>query len=243
MEFIIIPQLVLVFSLAGILLILGRNFSKFKEVSAEEKYDGSLEELEEVTARVKGEEKKFKYLFRRMAKRISLRAIQERYKRFLDLIHIKLEKILRKIRINFLRLDNKFVALIEKLRKSKNEKEIQIKSVESSVDRIGEFEIEKLPIIKKTNKVKKSESKSEKDNGKRSGKKTKKLSKKEEEYLKLISNDPKNMDAYWKLGILYSRKKNYKDALDCFKEIIKIKPNYEKARKKIKIISDKLKRE
>ncbi len=242
MEFIIIPQLVLVFSLAGILLILGRNFSKFKEVSAEEKHDRSLEE---VAARVKGEEKKFKYLCRRMAERISLRAVQEKYKRFSDLIHIKLEKILRKIRINFLRLDNKFVALIEKLRRSGNKKEIQIESAELPADRIDEFKIEKPLIVKKTNKVKEDidKGKSEKNNEERSGKKIKKVGKKEEEYLKIISGDPKNMDAYWKLGILYSRKKNYRDALNCFKEIVKIKPNYEKARKKIKIISDRLKRE
>ena len=180
-----------------------------------------------------------------MAKRISLRAVQEKYKRFSDIIHIKLEKILRKIRINFLRLDNKFVALIEKLRRSENKKEVQIKSAELPADRIDEFKIEKPLIVKKTNKVKEDidKGKSEKNNEERSGKKIKKVGKKEEEYLKIISGDPKNMDAYWKLGILYSRKKNYRDALNCFKEIVRIKPNYEKARRKIKIISDKLKRE
>ncbi len=260
MEFIIIPQLILIFSLFGILFILGRNFSKFKKDS--EKPSPSLSQegnkkipltpfdkrgnsergiiqegnaqdrsLEEVGTRVKKEEEKFKYLCRRLAKRINFQAVQEKYKQFSGAARIKLEKILRKTRIGFLRLDGKFMILIEKLRKRK-EKEKEKPSSDPSQEGNNYPPLTSLP--KKTGR-------GEKEINNPFLTSPKKKISKEEEYLEIISKNPGDIDAYWKLGILYSRRRNYKDALNCFKEIARIKPGYEKAKKKVKIISEKLK--
>ncbi len=265
MEFIIIPQLILIFSLFGILLILGRNFSRIKDVyepapgfSREENIrDRSLEEAVE---RIKKEEEKFKYLWRRMAKRINLRTAQEKYKQLLGAARIKLEKVLRKTRIGFLKLDSKLAVLIEKLKKRKE------KNVSENPPRppLVKRETSPTPLTKKNigilgyseigeeeRKIKKNID-PEKDVAVKKAKEIvsenspgsllQRGKSKEGEYLKAISDNPKNADAYWKLGILYSRKRNYRDALNCFKEIVKIKPNYEKAKKKIKDISEKMRK-
>ena len=256
MEFIIVPQLILVLSLFGVLLVLGRNFSRFKDVYEEERRDRSLEETVE---RIKNEEEKFKYLCHRLAKRVNFHAVQEKHKRISGIAHVKLEKILRKTRIGFLKLDSKFVVLIEKLRKRKKEIQ-QIENAEPAVDKISKFETgepaknltEKQPPLTPsfaergvdkaflTEESHSSLTPSSKKTGRGEGE-IKKIGE-EGKYLETISDDPKNTDAYWKLGILYSRKRNYRDALNCFKQIVKIKPDYGKAKKKIKDISEKIRK-
>ena len=269
MEFTLIPQFILIFSLVGILFILGRNFSKFKEISKpisespltpfdKEEYSQERNAMKEVAARIKEEEEKFKYLCQRLAKRINWRTAQEKYKQFSSFAHAKLEKVLKKARINFLKLDRKTVTLIEKARKKKekhaadlleekdpslfekkipevekpevifkekpehiNDKVEEVEEVEEVEDDAPPVEISEVEDKKEIKGVKKS---------------------KEKEYVEMIGEDPKNVDAYWKLGIIYSRKRNYRDALACFKQIVKIKPNYEKAKKKIKDISEKIRR-
>ncbi len=282
MEFTLVPQLILVFSLVGILFILGRNFSKFKEVSkpvsslfqeGNSYTPNSSQErnaVKEVTIRIKKEEEKFGYLCRRLAKRINWQTVREKYKQFSGFAHARLEKALKKARINFLKLDRKTVTLIEKARKKKEKhaadlleekdpsllensipEEEKPEYINEEAEKVenGVFPVvdEKCDFAKVSMMENKTEDKKSEDKENKEYKGNKKEIKgvrksKEKEYVEMIGEDPKNVDAYWKLGIIYSRKRNYKDALACFKQIVKIKPNYEKAKKKIKDISEKIRR-
>ena len=66
------------------------------------------------------EEKKFYYLYDRLKKRIS----KEEYQKRIDLSWRWFEKFLRKIRISFLKFDNKIVFLLSKLREKNIETDI-----------------------------------------------------------------------------------------------------------------------
>ena len=106
MDFDIVPQLVILFSIAGILVIVGRNFSKVKEAAREEIF---LEEGE----KEKAEKEKFLYLYKRAMRRIN----KENYQKKMADFWLWLEKLLRKIRIVVLKLDSKMVGVLEHLRK------------------------------------------------------------------------------------------------------------------------------
>jgi len=254
MEFIIVPQLILVVSLFGVLFVLGRNFSRFKETlkpTPNLSREGNLHAsspsqegnaVEGVAERVKGEEEKFKYLFKRLVKRINLSNAREKYKRLAGFAHARLEKVLRKTRINFLKLDNKTFALIEKLRKKTEAVQAEDAEPTEKLSREQDRHRKDEARQKGNNPPLTPPKRGIKEVPSREGSEVEKNKKKskEKEYLELIGNNPKNTDAYWKLGILYSRKRNYKDALNCFKEVVKIKPNYEKAKNKVKDISEKL---
>ncbi|MCK5085846.1 tetratricopeptide repeat protein, partial [Candidatus Parcubacteria bacterium] len=64
---------------------------------------------------------------------------------------------------------------------------------------------------------------------------------KEKEYIEAIIKNPIDVKSYWKLGIVYSRRKNYKDAISCFRQITKIDPTYKKAKNKISDLLEKMK--
>ncbi|UCH92963.1 MAG: tetratricopeptide repeat protein [Candidatus Aminicenantes bacterium] len=46
---------------------------------------------------------------------------------------------------------------------------------------------------------------------------------------RIIADDPANVDAYLKLGVAYNKKKMYQEAVECFHEILKRKPDYNTA--------------
>ena len=207
MEFDLIPQAVIIFSAGIIIFILGKNIPKIKETQ-----DDDL--LFENKGRK--EKKKFSYLYGRLTRRIKKESYQEKA----DLVWKLLEKSLRKIRIKFLKLDNKIVPVLEELKKKNesrdNEPEFK-KEADNNCEKSGNGE----------NAISDVESdKSEKDEeNKKSGK--------EKEYIDSILKNPMDIKAYWKLGIVYSRRKKYKDSISCFRQIIKIDPGYTKAKKKI----------
>ena len=213
-----------------------------------------------------------------MKKRIS----KEEYKEKIGLMWIWFEKVLRKTRIRFLRIDNKIIFLLGKLReknietetdksekdssvneyKNANEEKIKEKETpkiednagwqEKSVyveDRSSENEVSKemdsdktAEIISEdkksddaskleTNVEEKTEAYAKKENAKG----------KEKEYIEMILKNPIDIKSYWKLGIVYSRRNNYKDALSCFRQITKIDPTYTKAKKKISDLVERMK--
>ena len=216
MEFNLIPQIIIVFSIGVIIFIFGKNIPKIKETQN----DDLLFEKEN-----KEEKKKFSYLCGRLARRIK----KDSYREKKDLIWKWLEKSLRKIRINFLKLDNKIVSVLEKLKK---------KSVNhdnnNSEFKVDDTKLEKSEIDESKDELQASKITSEEKNKDEDEiEKKEEKSDKEKEYIDLIFKSPKNIKAYWKLGIVYSRKKRYKDSISCFRQIIKIDPGYTKAKKKI----------
>ncbi len=52
----------------------------------------------------------------------------------------------------------------------------------------------------------------------------------EQKYIKIISQDPKNLFAYHKLGKLYFEQKNYDDAKAVFEQVLKIDEKNKKAK-------------
>lgn len=113
MDFELLPQLTIIFSIVGLLFIVGRNFSKVKEAAREEIF------LEE-SAKEKEEKEKFLYLYKRGVRRIN----KENYQKKMADFWLWLEKFLRKVRIKIMKLDGKMVAMLENLRK-KNVKSIE----------------------------------------------------------------------------------------------------------------------
>lgn len=66
--------------------------------------------------------------------------------------------------------------------------------------------------------------------------------KKEDEYIQMLMEDPHDVKAYWKLGLIYSKRRNYDDALACFRQITKIDPTYTKAKQKALELMEKMKK-
>lgn len=251
MEFELIPQLIMVFSTAVIVFILGKNISKMENISVN---DSLVVDESESAAR-----KKFSCLYKRLIKRIS----KEEYQKKMELFWIWLEKILRKTRIGFLKLDGKIVSILDKLRrknatsnaieaetksedKTENKAEDRIKKETKDIA-INDFINSKTVDGEINNNIdselidcKKKEKPSIEDKSSVAENKTK--TEREKEYIYLISKNPFDIKSYWKLGAIYSRRKNYKDAISCFKQITKIDPAYAKAKSKITDLIEKMKK-
>jgi len=207
MEFDIVPQIVIILSMSVIIFILGRNISKVKETPDDFLFESKKEEKEK---------EKFLYLYKRLTRRIN----KEKYQEKIDSFWIWFEKVLRKLRIRFLRLDNKIVSTLDKVKEKNIESENQEDSENINMN-INAEAVEKKCDDEEKNTVDDFDLKTENKN------------KKEKEYIDLISKNPIDIKSYWRLGIVYSRKKNYKDAISCFRQITKIDPTYTKAKKKI----------
>lgn len=62
----------------------------------------------------------------------------------------------------------------------------------------------------------------------------------EKRYIDRIVSNSKDIEAYKKLGDLYVDIRNYKDALEAFKYVLKLKPNDTTANRRVKDISNRL---
>lgn len=276
-----IPQLVIIVSTGIILIILGRKIPKIEDSSADGFWSNNYDEVE------KKEKERFLYLYDRIKKRIS----KEEYKEKMDMFWIWFEKLLRKIRINFLKLDNKIVLMIGKLREKNIETvekiaqdqedgKIFVKTEDSGSadgDR-GEKEDKTRFEWNEMNKAKEEGVVLAKSNIAESVKNEEKTfqeektgfdeeiidekkedafplenesieslgseerTNREKEYIDMIMKNPIDIKAYWQLGIIYSRRRNYKDAIACFRQITKIDPTYFKAKKKISDLISRMKK-
>jgi len=206
MEFDLIPQFIILVSLSAIIFIIGRNISKIKDIDDDFMLEDSVE---------KKEKEKFVYLFKKLVGKINKKTYQKK----MNLFWIFAEKTLRKIRISFLRFDNRIVSILNKLREKHVYKQrhnsafVDKNSAKNNNDNKENItgNIERNTIYTKK----------------------KRRTPKEKEYINSIIKNPADIVSYWKLGLIYSRRKNYKDAVSCFRQILKIDPTYVKARKKI----------
>lgn len=251
MEFELVPQLIVVFSTAIIIFILGKNISKTENIVVGGSFVVGEKESEA--------KKKFFYLYKRLVGRIN----KEEYQKKIGLFWVWMEKVLRKIRINFLKFDGKIVSLLDKLRKKNtagNVIETKTKAENKTEDKV-EDKIKKEIKDTAMNDFINSETadkeanndmdleltdreKEEKPNTdeKPSIAENKTKTKKETEYIYLISKNPFDIKLYWKLGVIYSRRRNYKDAISCFRQITKIDPAYTKAKNKIMDLAERMKK-
>lgn len=126
MDFEILPQMIIVFSAAGILLIVGKNFSKVKEASREEDL---LAQVVSVGAKAEKEKMKFMYLYKRAVRRIK----KENYQKAIARFWIWMEKFLRKLRISFLKIDGKMVLFLDSVREKNAQSFEKLKETERSI--------------------------------------------------------------------------------------------------------------
>lgn len=184
----LIPYLLIIFSLAGI------GFIVFKKIPLLVKLPA---EPEAVLPRQSLKEKLFNQL--KEVSRLNYWLI------FLNW----LEKTLKKIRILFLKLDNLVILLIAKLREISHNFTIKSKAwmSEKRMRRI-----EKLRLLADLKRTKEE---------------------KEEIFLRIIRQNPKDIKAYKELGNLYLEDKNYQDAKSAFEEVLKINPEEEIAKEKL----------
>ncbi len=328
MDFDILPQIVIIISTAGILFIMGKNFSKMKEAGEELFLKESEKEKEE--------KEKFIYLYKRALRRIN----KENYQKKVAEFWLWLEKLLRKIRIVFLKLDSRIVSVLERLRKKNVESLEEFRKIteenirktrkeggfwsnnrrnkmknaekpstngvealadikeETKNDSIVDNTVQDLPI--EENITFPEETAERKNEGeifemeyaeeyisKESGlsneskenaeietegirpvesiiytesvedveetlmddkkeevetEEEKEIrTKKEQECIEILIKNPADIKAYWKLGIIYSKRRNYEDALACFRQIVKIDPTYTKAKQKAIELMEKMK--
>lgn len=246
MSFDLLPQIIIIISIGIIVVILGKNISKTKGLDSESLFSGEKKDEQE--------KENFFYLYSRIKKRIN----REEYRKKIDLMWIWLEKTLRKIRISFLKIDNKIVLLLDKLREKKIESEVEKDEQTDNVGKKTKEESDKREFLKKEESVAEDKLQDSKASESITGSKAAEIigkdgqeeiisgifekenaKGKEKEYIKMILKNPIDIKAYWNLGVVYSRRKNYKDAISCFRQITKIDPTYFKAKKKI---SDLMKR-
>ena len=65
----------------------------------------------------------------------------------------------------------------------------------------------------------------------------------EKRYIDRIVANPKDIEAYKKLGDLYVDMRNYKDALEAFEYVLKLKPNDTMASRRVKDISNRFQKQ
>lgn len=283
------PQLIIIIASGVIIVILARNLPKVKDDVAGSFWSGNYDEVE---AR---EKEKFRYLYDRFLKKLK----KEEFKKRMDIFWIWLEKILRKVRINFLKIDNRIVTVLEKLREKnlakienifKESRHKKGGSVPGAGDGLADSiitpeEVKKFD-WKKINKDALSERSAKADAepqvrvldeiktvrkepenvitkpdidiaAKIETEENDKVADadeivenlgdenrtdKEKEYIEMIMKNPIDIKAYWHLGTIYARRRNYKDAIECFRQITKIDPTYEKAKHKLSEILAKMKK-
>ncbi len=241
------PQIIIIISIGIIIIILGRNIPKANDLNEENLFFEKK--------KVKKDKEIFFYLYRRIKNRISKERNQEK----VHLMWVWLEKILRKIRISFLKIDNQIISLLGKLRekhiateidksegsnnmqKDKDTKKEEVEENDINKKEAGfmENDLQKIEVLENINSGAIENKKKEIINNISKEEDTKG---KEKEYLDVILKNPIDIKTYWKLGIIYSRRRNYKDAISCFRQITKIDPTYKKAKKKISDLIKKMKK-
>ncbi|OIP78373.1 MAG: hypothetical protein CO002_02295 [Candidatus Portnoybacteria bacterium CG_4_8_14_3_um_filter_44_10] len=119
------------------------------------------------------------------------------------------EKLLRRTRILFLKIDSFFVSLIAKSRNKSQE--LAVKSREW----VSEKRMKKIEKLKLVARLKMT------------------VEQKEEHLLRSLRQNPKDIKAYRELGLLYLECKNQQDATAAFEEVLRLNPEDEMAKMKL----------
>ncbi|MBI4708704.1 MAG: tetratricopeptide repeat protein [Candidatus Portnoybacteria bacterium] len=173
--------------------------------------------------------------------KIKIRGVK--YSSFQPAVSGWLEKLLRKLRLSILKIDNFFVFLIERLREKS-----QVWTVRSRawMEQHRLKKIQKLQVLEKLDQAQilesiqkaKEEVKVEENNGKNKALPESKNNgfeaPEEKACIDLIARDPRNIKAYRKLGFLYLNQGNKEDAIGCFKQVLKLNPEDLEVAEKIK---------
>jgi len=177
------------------------------------------------------------FILKSLAQKIILRFRGLRYSSYQPALAAWFEKTLRKLRLLLLKIDNLFLRLIGSSREK-----TQIWTVRSRawMEQHRLKKIKKLEVLEKLDQAEIIETiqraKEDVKNG--NGKKEKKQEigktelSQEELYvaeetncIDLIARDPRNIEAYRRLGFMYCEQGNKEDAKNCFKQVLKLNPD------------------
>mgnify|MGYP000097136737 CR=1 FL=1 len=227
----IILQFVIILSIAGILIIVGRKIPEVTALSVEEKESKTLKNKDKIYQKTTENTGRIHKFFKKIKDKIKSVGLEK----FVERGTIELEKILRKIRIQFLKLDQKLFFLIKKLRE-KSDRALKSQGRQEWLDA---FKSSKKT-VQFISKAKKSIS-AKRKNVKSAVKKTivgrtLRIVDKEKKYIKAIAKNPKDIGSYRRLGLIYLEQKNYTDAKASFEQILKIDPKDREAKKELKKI-------
>ncbi len=166
-----------------------------------------------------------------LAQKIGIRIKGLRYSSYQPLFLAWVEKTLRKFRLLILKTDSIFVKLIGHSREK-----TQIWTVRSRawMEQHRLKKIQKLQVLEKLDQAElmetiqkaKNEVEEEKKNSKNKEEVQPQMAKSEEkECIDLISQDPRNIEAYKRLGFYYCLQGNKDDAKNCFRQVLKLNPD------------------
>jgi len=247
----IIPPILIVASLVAIIIFLVKKSGKVSQLSIEEIV------REEEERKIMMEDAGF-------FQKISLRIKNIKWDDFKHSMLGMLEKITRKSRVVFLKLESKFggwSANIREKRKARTERKMQVENSEKKENFFqkirehkperkmaqpeAEEEIEiKRPAFERRefNKMEDDEKIikpiiSEKMVRPRKAEMRDRL---EELLIERIAANPKDLEAYERLGQYYMEIKGYADAKECFKQVIKLDPSNRNAKYRLKRLENLL---
>jgi len=143
-----------------------------------------------------------------------------------------LEKILKKMKIVFLRLENKFSSWAEKIKNKRNQRKENFEKQEKNFQ-------EQEKISDNFSRFERTEKRQSREAGKiidREDKKNIFLKNDffERQMVEKIAANPKDISLYKKLGEYYWELKNFDYAKECFKQIMKLNPRDKNVKQKMK---------
>lgn len=144
-----------------------------------------------------------------------------------------LEKILKKMKIVFLKLENKFSIWAEKIKEKRNQKKENFEKKEKNFQ-----ERENLTenFFRRKEEFKKEQNQEAKKNIEEETKRGVFLKNDffERQMVEKIASNPKDISLYKKLGEYYWELKNFDYAKECFKQVMKLNPRDKNIRQKMK---------
>ena len=235
MDYSLIPPIAVILSLAAIIVFLFKKSPKVSEIK----------EIQPLSVKSAGE-KNFSGKNRRIFRKINLQETKRRLLAFL-------EKRVGNIRNIFLKMEVVFGGWVQSLRKKRNKESIEIKKQAEEteiMDKIKKYKFENLkkdtpqsPPVSKLNKKSETEKTfkpiiSEKIV--KPGIQTEIRSRLEELLIERVASNPRDIEAYERLGEYYLEMESFEFAKECFKQILKLNPTNRNARYKIRRLENLL---
>lgn len=214
--YILLPLLLIVISLSGIVVIVARKLPRLKGLGFEPPEAGSDIFSDFFPEAVS------------VVKKVKIRGLWRQ-------LLVEAEKLIRRFRVIFLKVDRVSDAMIKKIRRIhkksvKNDAGLVIK--EETIE--GEAKVEDAVLISSISPIS-NIGKVQEETGSEDG-----LKKRERELIIKIAQNPKDSGLYEKLGDLYYKMGDFGDAKESYETSLKIDPGNENVKKKLEKVFKKL---
>jgi hypothetical protein len=224
-----------VLSLAAIIAFLFKKSKKVSEIKEAQSLPAGLDE-----------EKGFSKKIRKSFEKINLRETKHGFLTFL-------EKIVGKIRNAFLKMEVVFGGWVQSLRKKRNKELIKTKEQTKEAEIMGKIKDYKFEDLKKDVSLSRPVSMINKESEEEKIIKpiisekvvkpriqTEIRSRLEELLIERVASNPRDIEAYERLGEYYLEMESFEFAKECFKQILKLNPANRNAKYKIRRLENLL---